>query len=275
MIDFLKNFSLRFPWVHDFFHWLGNNFRQIFLDLGAFSFFAAKAFRWTFQGLFHVRVWVEQMMKIGVSSTPIVALVGLFSGMVFALQTGQAFKLFNAESLVGSTVGVALARELAPVFTALMIVARAGSGMAAEIGTMRVTEQIDALESMAVSPINYLVVPRLWATTLMMPLLVMIFNGLGLLGSYVVSVFLLEFCEGVYFFCYRYIVDPDDFYQGIIKAVFFGIALSLIACYQGYSTRGGAEGVGKATTKAVVYGSVCVLVMNYFLAIWLIEWFRY
>lgn len=272
MITFFKNFALRHPALPRFFHWLGDPLTRLFLGIGDFSFFSLKAFTWTIQGKIYGRVWVQQMLAIGVRSTPIVALVGLFSGMVFALQTGNAFRLFNAESLVGSTVGVALARELAPVFTALMIVARAGSAMAAEIGTMRVTEQIDALESMAVSPINYLVVPRLWATTSMMPLLVMVFNGLGLLGAYVVSIYLLQIPEGPYLYRYRFIVDPNDFYQGLIKAVFFGVMISLIACYQGYHTKGGAQGVGRATTRAVVLGSVTVLVINYFLATWLLEW---
>lgn len=213
------------------------------------------------------------MMKIGVKSTFIILLVGLFAGMVFALQTGYAFRLFNAESLVGSTVGIALSRELAPVFTALMVVARAGSAMAAEIGTMRVTEQVDALQSMAVNPISYLVVPKVLAGTSMVPLLIMIFNAFGLLGSYVVSIFLLEIPEGPYLYWYNYYLNPNDYFQGVIKGVCFGFLLSVISCYQGYRTTHGAEGVGRSTTAAVVASSVTILVVNYFLASWLLQIF--
>ncbi|MCC6272989.1 MAG: ABC transporter permease [Deltaproteobacteria bacterium] len=252
---------------------VGRPFTGVIQGLGRFIYFCVETVQWAFRGTLHVRVLFREMMKIGVNSTVIIALVGLFAGMVFALQTGSAFRLFNAESLVGSTVGIALSRELAPVFTALMIVARAGSAMAAEIGTMSVTEQIDALKSMAVPPINYLVVPRVIATTVMVPLLVGVFNGMGLLGSYVVSIYLLQIPEGPYLTRYHTIVEPEDFYQGLIKGLVFGFILSLIACYKGYHTSNGAEGVGRSTTQAVVAGSVTVLILNYFLATWLLQIF--
>jgi len=193
--------------------------------------------------------------------------------MVFALQTGSAFRLFNAETLVGATVGIAMTRELAPVFTALMIIARAGSSMAAEIGTMQVTEQVDALKSIAINPINYLVVPRVIATTIMVPFLTAFFNAVGMIGSYLVAVNLLQIPAGPYMTRFNYYVDADDLYQGLIKAVFFGFMISLIACYKGYGAKNGAEGVGKATTQAVVVASVAVLISNYFLATWLLRIF--
>ncbi|HKX12892.1 MAG TPA: ABC transporter permease [bacterium] len=273
MIESLQDFFEKNPYFQRILVRFGRPFTKSIQGLGRFANFSADAVRWAFIGDFHGRVLFREMMKIGVNSTLIIALVGLFSGMVFALQTGSAFRLFNAESLVGSTVGIALSRELAPVFTALMIVARAGSAMAAEIGTMGVTEQIDALRSMAVPPINYLVVPRVIATTVMVPLLVGVFNALGLLGSYLVSIYLLQIPEGPYLYRYHILVEPQDFYQGLIKAVVFGFLLSLIACYKGYYTTNGAEGVGRSTTQAVVAGSVTVLVCNYFLATWLLQIF--
>ncbi len=260
-------------WFGSLLSGLGKPFMAAVQGLGEFSVFVWRTLRWAFVGPFRVRVFFNEMMKIGVRSTFIILLVGLFSGMVFALQTGSAFRLFNAESLVGSTVGIALSRELAPVFTALMIVARAGSAMAAEIGTMVVTEQVDALRSMAVNPLNYLVVPRVAASTVMLPLLTMVFNAFGLLGAYLVSIYLLQIPEGPYLYRYRSIVDPEDFFQGFLKALVFGFLVSLVACYKGYRTTRGAEGVGLSTTAAVVAGSVTVLVVNYFLATWLLQIF--
>lgn len=273
MIEFFQDFFTRNARLNEALIRVGRPFTGVIQGMGRFVYFCLETIQWSFRGTLHVRVLFREMMKIGVNSTVIIALVGLFAGMVFALQTGSAFRLFNAESLVGSTVGIALSRELAPVFTALMIVARAGSAMAAEIGTMSVTEQIDALKSMAVPPINYLVVPRVIASTVMVPLLVGVFNGMGLLGSYVVSIYLLQIPEGPYLMRYHTIVEPEDFYQGLIKGVVFGFILSLIACYKGYHTTNGAEGVGRSTTQAVVAGSVTVLILNYFLATWLLQIF--
>ncbi|MCE9625630.1 MAG: ABC transporter permease [Deltaproteobacteria bacterium] len=273
MIEAIQNFLFRNSRLQATLTSVGKPFTGAIKGVGSFVFFTLETVQWFFRGKFHVRVLFREMVKIGVNSTFIIALVGLFSGMVFALQTASGFRLINAESLVGSTVGVALARELAPVFTALMIVARAGSSIAAEIGTMTVTEQVDALKSMAVHPINYLVVPRVLATTLMMPLLVGIFNGLGLFGAYIVSIYLLEIPEGPYMMHYHKVMEPQDFFQGLIKGVVFGVIVSLIACYKGYHTNNGAEGVGRSTTQAVVAGSVTVLVLNYFLTTWLLQLF--
>jgi conserved hypothetical integral membrane protein len=273
MMEWVNDFFSKNIWMQKALGRLGRPITPAIKGLGKFAFFSLETGKWSVSGSFHFKVLIREMMKIGVNSTGIVALVGLFSGMVFALQTGSAFKTFNAESLVGSTVGIALSRELAPVFTALMIVARAGSAMAAEIGTMAVTEQIDALRAMAINPINYLVVPRVVATTIMLPLLVGVFNALGLLGSYIVAIYLLQIPEGPYLYRYQTLVEPQDFYQGIIKGFLFGLLISLIACYKGFNTTHGAEGVGKSTTQAVVAGSVAVLILNYFLATWLLKIF--
>lgn len=267
MVEKIKIFSLE---VLDI---LPGIVKRMLFGLGDFLDFVRRVFFWCFRPPFRPALLLKEIEKIGVKSTMIVCLVALFSGMVFALQSGSSFRLFGAETLVGATVGIALTRELAPVFTALMIVARAGSSMAAEIGTMKVTEQVDALQTMAVNPIQYLVVPKVIATTLMTPLLTGLFNGVGMVGAYLVAVFLLGIPEGPYLERFRYFVDPQDVYQGLIKAVIFGVLLSLIACYKGYRTEHGAEGVGKATTQAVVLASVFILVSDYFLATWLLQLF--
>ena len=245
--------------------------RLLIEELGIFYLFSTRFFRW-----FPERPWrwnnlTRQLVQIGVDSTPIILLVSLFTGAVFALQSGYAFRLFNAETLVGSTVGLSLTREIAPVFTSLMVIARVGSAMAAEIGTMRVTEQVDALESMAVDPYHYLVVPRVVAAIVMVPLLTVVFNFVGFLGAYLVGVGLLGIPEGPFLTKMEYYVDGDDLYGGLFKAVIFGFLLALISCYQGYKTEGGAAGVGRSTTRAVVISSVTVLVVDYFLTQWILE----
>ncbi len=252
---------------------LGEKLLRLLEALGYFFNFIFQSFVWLFRKPFRTHVFLKQMEFIGVKSIGIVLLVGLFSGAVFALQTGYAFALFNAESLVGATVGIALSRELAPVFTALMVVARAGSGMAAELGTMEVTEQVDALRSMAIHPLQYLVSPRLLAGILMLPLLNILFLVIGLLGAYFVGVNLLNIPEGPFLKQLYFILDASDIVQGLIKAACFGLVLTAISTYQGLSAKGGAEGVGKATTFAVVYSSVSILVLDYFLTTWILEYF--
>ncbi len=248
-------------------------FSDLLARLGDFTRFAGQFFRWVTRKPFRARLVISQLNQIGVDSTPIIFLVSLFTGAVFALQTGYAFRMFNAETLVGSTVGLTLTRELAPVFTALMLIARVGSSMAAEIGTMKVTEQVDALESMAINPFHYLVVPRVFGAMIMTPLLSVLFNIVGIIGAYLVGVMLLEIPEGPFFSRLEYYVDPKDLYGGLIKAFIFGFVFSVISCYQGYQTKGGAKGVGISTTKAVVYSSVAILVVDYFLTQWILEIF--
>lgn len=240
--------------------------------LGDFFLFAGSFFRWSVRPPLRKAQIFRQMEFIGVRSLPIIALTSTFTGMVFALQTGYAFRLFNAEALVGSTVGLALSREIAPVFTALMVVARAGSAMAAEIGTMQVTEQVEALETMAVSPVQHLVVPRVLAGCLMTPCLAALFAFIGVAGAYFVSVHFLGISDVSFVKNLAYYVDADDFVGGLLKAAVFGFALTLISCYCGYRTVGGAEGVGRSTTRAVVASSVAILVINYFLTSLIIDY---
>lgn len=242
-------------------------------SLGGWVVFAGETLRWGFRRPFRWNVIVNQMEFIGVKSTSIILLTGYFVGAVFALQTGKAFALFNAETMVGATIGLSLTREIAPVFTALMVTARACSAMAAEIGSMQVTEQIDALRVMAVSPVQYLVVPRVLAATLMTPLLTALFNFIGLIGGYFVGVGLLNIDEGPFLHKLYYYVDGGDMIGGLFKAAIFGFAISLISCYEGYTTKNGAQGVGRSTTRAVVVSSVTILVMDYFLTSWILTFF--
>ncbi len=238
--------------------------RGFFGYLGDHSMMLWKALLWLFRRPFRPRLFLEQMEFIGVGSLPIILLVGFFSGAVSAQQTVRALKLFGQERFVGATVGLSLALELAPVFTALMITARAGSGMATELGSMRITEQIDALSTFAVNPVQYLVTPRIVASVVMLPIMTMVFNAIGLIGAYIYAVIIAGVDVGSFIEHFRYLTDPSDYLQGAIKAAVFGGSLSLAACYQGYNVRGGAKEVGLATTRAVVAGSVSVLVLDFF-----------
>jgi phospholipid/cholesterol/gamma-HCH transport system permease protein len=259
--------------IRRFLESLGRFFLVAVRELGEFLLFAKSFLGWIFAPPFRRSVFFRQMEFIGVRSLPIIALTGTFTGMVFGLQTGYAFRQFNAQVFVGSTVGLALTREIGPVFTALMVAARAGSAMAAEIGTMKVTEQVDALAAMAVNPMHYLVVPRVFASAVMLPLLAGIFSFIGVVGAYFVAVYLLHIGPTVFVQKLTYYVDADDVIGGLIKAAIFGAVLGLISCQRGYRTDGGAEGVGRSTTQAVVISSVAILVLDYFLTSWILEVF--
>jgi len=205
------------------------------------------------------------MEFIGVQSLAIVALTGTFSGMVVTLQTVYALRAFSAEGRVGGIVAVSLLRELAPVFTAIMVTARAGSAMAAELGNMRVTEQIDAITTMGVSPVQYLLAPRLFAAVVMLPLLCVLYSTVGMAGSYLVAVAWLGGDYGIWLQSVRDLALPKDLTMGLVKATVFGFLLSAISCRHGYFASGGAKGVGIATTRAVVESCVAILITNYLL----------
>ena len=212
------------------------------------------------------RLYVEACEYHGIGSLPIIVLVGTFTGMVTALQSVNAFRILKAEGFAGSAVGLSLAVELAPVLTALMLAGRVGAGIATELGTMRITEQIDALETMAVSPVQYLVLPRVMAGLIMTPILEMIFFLVGMAGAYVVAVILMGVDHGSFVENFKFYVDPTHLMQGMIKSAFFGVTITLIGCNQGYNASGGGRGVGLATTRAVVLGSVTVIALDYFLS---------
>lgn len=237
----------------------------VLTEIGNILILMGNAFMWLFRRPFRWRQYLMAMEYIGVDSLPVIVLVGTFVGAAFSLQTVAIFRIFQAEGYIGSTVAVALCRELAPVLAAVMLTARAVSAMATELGSMRITEQIDALETLAVSPIQFLVCPRIVASVVMLPLLTVVFGFVGIVGAYVVAVIMMHVDEGSFIANLDWILDADDIIQGMVKAAFFGLSISAIGCYQGYNAKGGAKGVGIATTRAVVQSCVCILVLDYFL----------
>lgn len=233
---------------------------------GRVSLFFWRIMLQLFRPPFYFRECLKQCEKVGVNSIPIVLLTALFTGGVLALQTYRGFSSDTlAEETVGTVVALSMLRELGPVLASLMVAGRVGASIAAEIGTMRVTEQIDALVTLATNPIKYLVLPRVLAITLMMPLLVTLANVVGIFGGFIVATKLLGISPNGYFEKSFSTVVASDISLGLIKAAIFGFIIGLISCYQGFNTRGGAEGVGKATTTAVVVSSVLVLVSDYFI----------
>ena len=208
---------------------------------------------------------VRQLNFIGVKSTLVVVLTAVFTGMVLGLQLQYTLQKFGSEAVLGSVVGLSIIRELGPVFAALMVTARAGSAMTAEIGLMQITEQVDALETMAISPLQYLIAPKLVACVIGVPLLVAIFDVVGISGGYLVGVKLLGGNAGSYWGSLGSAVEWKDVSGGILKSVSFGLLVSWVCCYKGYYSRPSAEGLGKATTEAVVLSSILILVSDYFL----------
>ncbi|MCX5818896.1 MAG: ABC transporter permease [Deltaproteobacteria bacterium] len=234
-------------------------------EMGKIILLFISVLSWMFRPPLKLRNIFKQMEFVGVKSIFVVVLTGTFTGMVMALQGYHGFRMFGAESLVGSTVALGMTRELGPVLTSLMVTARAGSAMAAELGTMRVTEQIDALYVMAANPVKHLIVPRVIAGVLMVPLLTVVSDFVGILGGYFVGVHVLGINSGVFIKNITRLVDLNDIYNGLIKAACFGLIMALIGCYKGVNTYGGAEGVGRATTEAVVLASITILISDYFL----------
>jgi phospholipid/cholesterol/gamma-HCH transport system permease protein len=238
--------------------------------VGAHLLLLLNVVRWMLRPPLRLGVLIEAMVFVGFESLPIVLLISLFVGAVFALQLSSALRTFQAQAYVGATVGLALSRELAPVFTAIVVSARAGAGMATELGSMRITEQIDALATMAINPLQYLIVPRVIAGTIMVPMMAMLFNCVGMFGAYIVAVEVQNVDRGVFIANARWLLDANDLTQGLVKALVFGCVLTLIACNQGYNAGGGAKGVGVATTRSVVGSFVTILVLDYFLTdLWL------
>jgi phospholipid/cholesterol/gamma-HCH transport system permease protein len=244
---------------------LPQGIEDFFLAMGRFVQLVGRIFAWTPRPPYDVRELVRQMVRVGVNSIPVVFLTTLFTGGVMALQTFTVLRRINAESFVGSGVALSMVRELAAVLSGLIVAGRAGSAMGAELGTMRVTEQIDALEVMATDPVHYLVVPRVWATTIMLPLLVVMGSGVGILGGYMVAVVLMDANPVSYIDRSFQFMDLNDLFSGLIKSAIFGFLLAAIGCQQGYYTAGGAEGVGRSTTSAVVVASIAILITDFFL----------
>lgn len=233
--------------------------------MGRMAIFLGSTGVWAVLPPLKFRRIVSQVYFIGVQSSSIILLTAAFSGMVLGLQGYYTLRKFGSEALLGPAVGLSLIKELGPVMAALMVTARAGSASAAEIGIMRITEQIDALEAMAVNPMKYLVVPKVIAGLIAVPLLTGIFDVVGIYGGYLVGVKLLDVSAGTYFSEMRNMVEMSDIRGGFLKSLSFGLIITWVCTYKGFYAGYGAEGVGKATTEAVVLSSVLVLIWNYFM----------
>ena len=214
---------------------------------------------------YYLRQILAQMLKIGYNSLPVVGLTAFFTGGALALQIYEGGSRFNAESLVASIVALGITRELGPVLAGLMVAGRVSAAIAAELGTMRVTEQIDALVTLSTNPMRYLTAPRLIAGVVTLPLLVLVGDTIGILGGYVVGINVLDLNSGAYLNSTVDFLQAKDVTSGLIKAGVFGFVITLMGCYHGFNSRGGAQGVGRATTNAVVSASILILALNYVL----------
>ncbi|MDH4281893.1 MAG: ABC transporter permease, partial [Myxococcales bacterium] len=230
-----------------------------FVEISALFKLLWEALFWGIRPPYRGWLFIEAMEFVGIGSIFLVSLTALFVGAVLALQLVDGFRDFGAENQTGAVIGLALAREVGPVFAALMVTSRAGSAMTTELGSMRVSNQIDALVTMAVNPVQYLVVPRLVAGFIMVPVLTTLFNIVGVFGAFCVAVYLLGLDPGVFMDRLKWLVDWDDVSQGLIKGMVFGVAVTLIACRQGFYAKGGAAGVGRATNRAVVQSAIAIL----------------
>jgi phospholipid/cholesterol/gamma-HCH transport system permease protein len=242
---------------------IGAAFLGFLTDTGRIVIFALRALVAGLSPPFYVRVMLRQMLDIGYFSLPVVGLTAIFTGMVLALQSYTGFSRFSAESAVATVVVLSVTRELGPVIAGLMVAGRVGAAMAAEIGTMRVTDQIDALTTLSTNPLRYLVWPRLLAGLVTLPLLVVVADIIGVFGGYLVGVYKFGFNPGAYLARTEQYLETSDVVSGLVKAAVFGFIVALMGCYYGYHSRGGAEGVGQATTYAVVSASILILVFDY------------
>ena len=242
---------------------IGRAFLSGLESTGRLSLFAMRAVSHCVRPPYYPRLILRQMVEIGYYSLPVVGLTAIFTGMVLALQTFTGFARFNAESAIPNVVVISITRELGPVLAGLMVAGRIGAAMAAEIGTMRVTEQIDALTTLSTNPMKYLVAPRIIAGIAMLPLLVLVADIIGVFGGYLVSIYKLGFNPSTYIRNTIDFMETIDVVSGLVKASVFGFLVALMGCYHGYQSRGGAQGVGAATTNAVVSASILILTFNY------------
>ena len=234
-------------------------------EVGAIALFATEAISHLFRPPFYARLFLKAFIEIAWFSLPVVALTAVFTGMVLALQSYTGFSRFNAEGAVANVVVLSITRELGPVLAGLMVAGRIGAAFAAEIGTMRVTDQIDALSTLSTNPMKYLVTPRLLAGTLALPLLVVVADILGVMGGWLIGTQQLGFASGAYLKSTFDFLQMADVVSGLIKAAVFGFIITLMGCWAGYRSGGGAQGVGRATTSAVVASSILILALDYVL----------
>jgi phospholipid/cholesterol/gamma-HCH transport system permease protein len=232
--------------------------------LGSYMVFLVETVKQAFHPPFRTALFFRQLEFVGNRSMGIVFMAALMVGAVFGFQLGEIFRIFGAEAMLGAATGFTMAKELGPVLAGILVAGRAGSSMAAEIGTMRVNEQIDAMRVMAVNPYSYLVVPRILATMIMVPLLDAILVVTGVAASFLVGYYFYNVDIGVFFEQMQWICKPRHIWEGMEKAVIFGLILSSVSCYKGFHASGGAKGVGRATTQAVVYSLVAILLSDFF-----------
>lgn len=244
---------------------IGHGVLSFFQRVGQLMIFVFKSVLHCFAPPFFPSQFMRQFIDIGYYSLPVVGMTALFTGMVLALQSYTGFTRFNAESAIAGVVVLSVTRELAPVLAGLMVAGRVGAAIAAEIGTMRVTEQIDAMTTLSVNPFKYLIAPRVIAGTIMLPVLVLIGDIIGVYGGYLVAVFRLGFSETSYLQQTWQIIETMDVISGLVKAAVFGFIVSVLGCYNGFNSQRGAQGVGAATTNAVVSASIMILIFNYIL----------
>ncbi len=242
---------------------LGAIFLDIFASIGRLSIFVYQAVKATVTPKYYVRQLWRQIVEMGYYSLPVVGLTAIFTGAVLALQSYSGFSRFNAESSIATVVVLSITRELGPVLAGLMVAGRVGASMAAEIGTMRVTEQIDALTTLSTNPFKYLIAPRLLAGVITLPVLVLIADIIGVMGGYMVSIHKLGFNPASYLKSTFDFLEVKDVISGLVKAGVFGFIISLMGCYHGFNSGRGAQGVGRATTAAVVSASIMILCFNY------------
>jgi len=249
----------------DFLASVGKVFFAFLTSTGRLAIFTGTALSHCFRPPFYPRLILRQIIDIGYYSLPVVGLTAIFTGMVLALQTYTGFSRFAAESAVATVVVLSMTRELGPVIAGLMVAGRIGAAIAAELGTMRVTDQIDALSTLSTNPFKYLVVPRLIAGLVTLPILVLVADIIGVFGGFLVGSYKLGFNPGIYLSRTADYLQANDVISGLVKAGAFGFVVSLMGCYHGYHSRGGAQGVGAATTYAVVSASIMILLCNYLL----------
>ncbi len=250
-------------WVRDW----GRVVIESVTSIGAFALFVIRTASWLFTRLPKWETLLPNFYQVGVQSLPVIALTGTFIGMVLAVQSFAQFEQLGLESQMGAVITMTLVRELGPVLAAVMLAGRVGSAMAAELGTMRVTEQIDALSSMGSNPIHYLVVPRFIACLLMIPALTVMADFMGVAGGHFFSVFVYNVDSHHYWSNASDFVGVFDIMSGIVKSIFFGSAIALVSCYQGFHSAPGAEGVGQAATKSFVYSFIVILILDLLIGI--------
>jgi phospholipid/cholesterol/gamma-HCH transport system permease protein len=250
--------------LNDFFIILGQKVLAFMYFLGGLSNLAAQTFYWTFVPPYQRRRIFDQAKRTGFDSLLIVSLIGMFIGMIMALQTAVLMQRLGSEMYIASIVALSLVRELGPVITALIVAGRVGAAITAEIGSMQVTEQIDALEAFATNPIKYLVVPRFVALTIMLPVLTLYADALGIFGGYAICVYKMGISSNMYLKITADALLYKDLFTGLSKTIFFGMIIAFVSCYEGFNVEGGAEGVGKATTRAVVATFVLIITADCF-----------